>query len=372
MKAAAQPPIVLGREVGRRVDRQRVGTSPAKQGEVILNVETEPCEVVKGPRSGKRRRLLISRSKSVQGRQVLHLTSHDLDSGGEAESQRIPQSELQPRVESSLLQRTERTSVLLDYDEGCATVPAGLARAQHFERALGTEIKAGEKRIVLLKFLTEVLGVKITPSSNVRISQQSDTSELSVLITGPHSPLSKCCRSTLVFSFSPTHGGKALCTALCCPSRTVSNLYLPASLKDLLWPASELSPTNDLVGMSSFELSTHIRRGSYKVVSLRKEMERRGKLQGVEAGRELGSARGIFTNEKLKHVSPTPPKQAAGMKLPVFQQASALTPGKHKNTVGASPLQSIFHRTNSRHNAVHKQQTPAELIEQLSSLLQPV
>lgn len=246
----------------------------------------------------------------------------------------------------------------LKLSEGKATLPTQFTSSHYFMKLFGAPLKQNETKEALLSHLTTVMGIHIADSSHIRITHSAV--EVYVIVTGLQAPLSPCCSASVVFAFSRESGGKVLCTASYCPSRTVSNFHLPVALRAQLWTDSTR------VSMSSKELSTHVRKGSYKTMSLRREMDKRAQTAGTQ---RLLETKPIFTNEKLKFV--TPVKAGTALRLPLDLQIDTLTPASNSiSTVSSNPLLRLLQRGNSRHNSVRKRCTTDELLSHLSNLLQ--
>lgn len=245
--------------------------------------------------------------------------------------------------------------------EGEAVLPTQFTCSHYFMKLFGTPLKQSEAKEALLSHLTSAMGVHIAESSHTRITHSAE--EVYVIVTGPQAPLSPCCSASVVFAFSRTGGGKVLCAASYCPSRTLSNFHLPVALRAKLWTDTTA------VSMSSRELSTHVRKGSYKTMSLRREMEKRSQTAGTrQRTQRLLETKPIFTNEKLKFVTPVKPSTA--LRLPTDLQIDTLTPANNSaSSVSSNPLLRLLQRSNSRHNAVRRRCTTDELLSHLSSLL---
>ena len=246
--------------------------------------------------------------------------------------------------------------------EGVAALPTQFTCSHYFMKLFGAPLKQTAAREALLCHLTSAMGVHIADSSHTRITHSAE--EVYVIVTGPQAPLSPCCSASVVFAFSREGGGKVLCAASYCPSRTLSNFHLPVALRAKLWTDTEA------VSMSSRELSTHVRKGSYKTMSLRREMDKRAQPAGMrQHTQKLLETKPIFTNEKLKFVTPVKPSTA--LRLPKDLQIDTLTPASNSaSSVSSNPLLRLLQRSNSRHNSVRRRCTTDELLSHLSSLLQ--
>ena len=267
-----------------------------------------------------------------------------------------PVADLSPFRTMSPMRRPSPSPLKLG--EGKATLPTQFTSSHYFMKLFGAPLKQSETKEALLSHLTAVMGIHIADSSHIRITHSAV--EVYVIVTGLQAPISPCCSASVVFAFSREGGGKVLCTASYCPSRTVSNFHLPVALRALLWTDSTR------VSMSSKELSTHVRKGSYKTMSLRREMDKRAQTAGTQ---RLLETKPIFTNEKLKFV--TPVKAGAGLRLPLDLQIDTLTPVSTTiSSVSSNPLLRLLQRGNSRHNSVRRRYTTDELLSHLSNLLQ--
>ena len=244
--------------------------------------------------------------------------------------------------------------------EGEAALPSQFVTSHYLMKLFAAPLKVNETRAALLSHIASELQVHIAESSTTRIAHSEK--DVYVVVTGQHAPLSPCCNAAVIFTYSREGGGKVVCSASYCPSRTVSNFHIPTSLKSQLWTESTR------VSMSSRELSTHVRKGSYKTMSLRREMDKRSlNAETRLRTQQLLTAKPIFTNEKLKFVSPVKP---AATHLPTDLQIDTLTPlSTGVSTVMSNPLLRLLQRSNSRHNSVRRQCTTDEILSQLSNLL---
>lgn len=324
----------------------------------ILNLETEPTLML-SPGTTSHQRLNVLRAKSAEHREI-HRNSkdnHQWDvSVTDLEPYHSPE-DLYPITGYEGLTEHSTTSIIL----GAAQLPTRLTAPSYFESVFGEPVKGTEKHKALIVFLESSLGVTFEWASLIRIAQHPDTQEISLVATGSKAPISRCCKATVVFSCSKTQGGKVLCTASYCPTRTVCNFHIPIDVKDRLWNETvDKAPV-----MSSWELSAHVRKGSYKVVSLRKEMTKRGKSSSE--GYNSLQRRCLFTNERLKHVSPAPSNIMATIHLPICLQTN---PIRMPNKGAGSPLRTVLNRSSSRHNTVQQEETPAKLMAQLTCLMQ--
>ena len=204
-----------------------------------------------------------------------------------------------------------------------------------FEHVFGPQVRNKEKRVALVQFLTLALGIS-APTSRLLVTQRKESQEVSLVFTGPKSPLSPCCDSPVVFTFSKDLCGKVLCMASYCPIRTVANFYVPAQLRTQLWTESE-------DGELCLQLPP-------KPVSIR------------ATPKSTSNGFSLFTNEKLRHVSPMNPSS-----VPLFFQVRSTTPGRPG--MCTSPLMQVLDRGHTRHHALRQHETAAVLFDQFSSLL---
>lgn len=223
--------------------------------------------------------------------------------------------------------------------EGTANLPNRLLSKRHFEHVFGHQIRNKAKRAALVQFLTLALGIP-APSSRLHISQRTESQEVSLLFTGPKSPLSPCCESAVVFTFSKDLGGKVLCVSGYCPIRTIANFYVPVQLRRQIWSEN----SDSLCGLS---LAT-----SPRPQSTRSRFNPKSTTDAPVSG--------LFTNEKLRHVSPGPISPSA---VPIFFRVRTGTPGRPG--LNTSPLLQVLDRGNSRHNAVRRDEGTEELLQQL-------
>lgn len=344
-------PCVRGKSIGPPVRSSRLRSSPVttQSPAAVLNLETEPA--MSDFETSSFQRLSILRAKSAEHRHAVH-DRNDSDqwdvSVTDLEPCRNgPAADWERRKEHSF------TSIVV----GAAQLPARLAEQVYFEKVFGEPIRDAEKHKVLVLFLESALGVSFAGTSYLRFAQHPDTQEISIVATGQKAPISRCCKAAVVFSCSRTLGGKVLCTASYCPTRTICNFHIPIDLKDRVWNETvDQGPS-----LTSWELSVHVRKGSYKVVSLRREMTKRGK--STSEGYRYRHKKCLFSNERLKNVSPGPSKVAA-VHLPMCLQAS---PIRLPEKVTGSPLHTLLRRNPSRHPQL---QTPVELMAHLTCLLQ--
>lgn len=227
--------------------------------------------------------------------------------------------------------------------EGTANLPNRLVGKRHFEHVFGPQIRSKAKRTALVQFLLLALGIS-APSARLLIAQRAESQEISLIFTGPKSPLSPCCESVVVFTFSKDLGGKVLCVSSYCPIRTIANFYVPMQLRSLLWAAE-----GDLA--SGLSAAT-----SPRPQSTRSRFTPKSTAEGT--------APGLFTNEKLRHVSPG---SISPSSVPIFFRVRASTPGRPG--LSTSPLLQVLDRGNGRYNAIRRREGPEDLLEQLSSLL---
>lgn len=341
-------PCVRGKGIGPHLRTSRLRSSPVASQfpAAILNLETEPNISDFDTRSS-RQRLSYLRAKSAEHNHIVR-NSNDTDQWD------VSVTDIEPsQADWERPKEHNFTSIVL----GVAQLPARLAEQMSFERVFGEPIKDAEKHKTLTWFLESVLGVSFAGASHIRFAQHPDTQEISIVATGPKAPISRCCKAAVVFSCSRTLGGKALCTASYCPTRTVCNFHIPLDLKDRVWNETvDQGPS-----LTSWDLSVHVRKGSYKVVSLRKEMTKRGK--STSEGYRYQHKKCLFSNERLKHVSPEPSKVTT-TPLSICLQAS---PVRLPEKVTGSPLHTLLRRKPSRQAAL---QTPEELMAQLTCLLQ--
>ena len=226
--------------------------------------------------------------------------------------------------------------------EGTANLPNRLVSKRHFEHVFGLQIRSKAKRTALVQFLLLALGIA-APSSRLLIAQRAESQEISLIYTGPKSPLSPCCESVVVFTFSKDLGGKVLCVSSYCPIRTIANFYVPLQLRRLLW-ATE--------GDSASGLSAAT---SPRPQSTRSRVTPKSAAEGLVPG--------LFTNEKLRHVSGS----ISPSSVPIFFRVRASTPGR--SGLSTSPLLQVLDRGNGRHHAIRRREGADDLLEQLSSLL---
>ena len=226
--------------------------------------------------------------------------------------------------------------VTVELKEGLAALPHPLTQFANFEKVFGRPMRHKSKRDALKAFITNSLRVEINSSSHVTVAYRPSTSEISVIITGTKAPLSACCGSAVVFSFSDP-GGKVLCTASYCPTRTISNFHIPVDLRTALW-----SPLNE---------------------------RKKGDCKLRRSDRKVEVGAGLFTNEKLKHVSPSRATYSSLGRVPVLLQIPSISPVPGQSHISATPLQEVLKRANSRHNTVRARETTAEVLQQLSALL---
>ena len=221
--------------------------------------------------------------------------------------------------------------------EGTAYLPNRLLGKRHFEHVFGHQVRSKAKRAALVQFLTLALGIP-APSSRLHITQRAESQEVSLLFTGPNSPLSPCCESAVVFTFSKDLGGKVLCVSGYCPIRTVANFYVPVQLRRQIWSED---------GDSALSIVT-----SPRSQSIRSRFTPKSTRDAPVSG--------LFTNEKLRHVSPG---SISPSSVPIFFRVRTGTPGRPG--LNTSPLLQVLDRGNSRRSAVRGEEGTEELLQQL-------
>lgn len=335
IKLLVERPYVRGKALKTR-DRRQVST-PVTEDTVntVLNLETITA-LKGGQRPSWEGKQESTRAKSAEHREIERSATWDVS---------VTDIEISPLT--VVVKEHCPTSIVL----GAAQLPSRLSLPCYFERVFGEPVTDPARHSLVIELLESSLFVSLSNLATVRMGEHAHVQEISTVVTGKQVPVSRCCKAAVVFSCSKTQGGKALCTASYCPTRTICNFHIPVEVKDRLWSENN----HEGIDMTSVELSAHVRKGSYKVVSLRKAKSNRRHLTSESHHKRL------FTNERLRHVSPLPGNQLGGVCVevsPVSLQGTGHT------------VQSLLHRSGSRSRTGAREHTGVELMAQLTCLLQ--